>query len=202
MSTPNNDGNNQSLDDEMYEDDPEYRAPTAQEIARRALIVHELMRVAYGSSRDDAIQWLQATGLWADLSPNELAFIQNPHPTEKERINLSWGWERLVPLLWCIKKIQNMPPLTSQCDVSAIKREAASPSLSTSEFVQSAELRPESEIKAEYDKIWHAHWRAVDANIHGRPAPDGLDGEVILERHHGIGWVLQGGDWDHVCIDT
>ena len=98
-------------------------------------------------------------------------------------------------------KISKMPPLTSHCDPN-VWREATSSPINVSEFIQSAVLRPLSEIQAEYEKVWQAHWRVIDARIHGRPAPDGLDEEVIQERHYGFGWVVQGFDWDHVSIDT
>ena len=177
---------------------------TAIAIARRALVLSQVVSVAYGDSREQVIGWLRREGLLSDLSPLEQDFLATAPPSEKDRIAFSWGIERLVPLMWAIQKLPEMPPLTSQCDTDAMKESIVWPPAPSLPFIESASLRSEEEIRVEYEKIYNAHWRVRDAQLNHRPIPDGLDGGSIYERHYGFNWLIGycGQDWDEISTDT
>jgi hypothetical protein len=59
--------------------------------------------------------------------------------------------------MWSIQKIGEMPPLTSQCDTNALRAAMVLPPTSTADFIASAMLRDEAEIRDQYEKIYDAH---------------------------------------------
>lgn len=186
-------------DDEDWEDVPR----TAKEIARGALVLSAVIACAYGASKEETIKWLQREGLWAGVSPLEMEFLSND-VSEKERANLTWKVEALVPLLWTINKIGSMPALTQQCNTGPLKSAVIWPPAETREYIESSVLRSEDELEGEYEKVYQAHWKVRDARINGRPISDGYDPEVIYERHYGFNWIIgyMGQSWDDVSTDT
>ncbi len=176
----------------------------AREIARRSITLSQLVSVAFGAPSKEALAWLTREGLADEISPREQSFLSAPEPTQEEVVALTWRVECLAPLLWSIGKIDRMPELTEECDTNLIRSALVWPPDSIQSFVDSAVLRNEAEIQAEYQRVYDAHWRVRDARLFGRPAPDGLDEEVIFERHYGFNWVIGYGaqDWDEISTDT
>jgi hypothetical protein len=177
---------------------------TADEIARRALVLSSVISVAYGHSREQVLAWLRTERLLPELSPREQDFLATSEHSREDHIAFTWMIERLVPLLWSIQKIPTMPPLTAQCDTEEMKRAIVWPPASSRLFVENARLRPEDELSEAYEVIYEAHWRVRDAQLRGLPPPDGLNGESIYERHYGFNWVMGycGQPWDEISTDT
>lgn len=95
------------MSDTEIDDLPPHEIRNAQAIARRALALFGAISLAFENSRDDVVSWLKNEGLWAELSPTELAYISSPNPTEKQRINASWRSEALIVLLWGCARLTN-----------------------------------------------------------------------------------------------
>jgi hypothetical protein len=176
----------------------------ADEIARRALVLSSVVSVAYGDSRERVLGWLKAERLLSELSPREQDFLATADHSREDVIAFTWMIERLVPLLWSIRKIGAMPPLTAMCDTEEMKRAIVWPPASSEPFISTAELRTEDELREAYEVIYQAHWRVRDAQQRGLRPPDGLDGGAIYERHYGFNWVMGycGQPWDEISTDT
>ena len=176
---------------------------TAEEIARRALVLSAVMSVAFGSPAEQIISWLKAENLWEEITPNELDFLNNPID-ERNRVKFSWKVEALVALLWCINKVSKLPKLTNQCDTGPLKKAIVWPPEPTAGFISSSKLRSEKEISKEYEKIYQAHWSVRDARLNNKKIPKRLVPGVVYERHYGFNWVVGygGQSWDDISTDT
>lgn len=186
-------------DDEDIEDVPR----TAQEIARRALVLSAVVSVAYGFPPEKVLKWLDKEGLTEELSPFELKFLKG-NAYEDAKIPISWRSECLVVLLWCICKIDRLPTLTEQFDTEPPKGALVYPPDETRKYTSSARMRDLEEIYDEREVVFDAHWKVRDAQINDKPIPDDLDPEVVFERHYAFNWVIgyAGQDWDDITTDT
>ncbi len=189
------------------EDDnfPPDKVRSSQEIACRALALFGVWGLAIGSPRDDVLGWLEAHNLREALSPVEQKFVDNQHPSSKQKINFSWHSERLIVLLWTLNLVENMPDADKQCDTSIFKR-CLPPyaDLSVEQFISNATTRSEEELREEADRTLDLHWQARHAQVNDRGPKDPVDIEVVQERHHAINWVTDycGLNWDEVTTDT
>jgi hypothetical protein len=120
-------------------------------------------------------------------------------------MNYSWQSERLVVLLWALGKFASLPSSATQCD-TAVFREVLPPYVTTSaaDIVRSAKLLDDDTLLQMADKLLDDHWQARDASLNGRKSPDGIDIEIVQERHHAINWIIgyEGLPWDEVTTDT
>jgi len=205
--------------DEEFKDEIADTPRTAEEIARRALALSACIAVAGGDERETNVAWLKREGLYGALSPKEAAFLENAECPERERSNMTWRLECLPVLLWAIRKLPELPGLTDKIDPAPMRAVMVWPPAPTREFIASASLRPEEEIRNAYEVVYESHWKVRDARLGGSPTPVGslprrsqpaaesdppLNGEVIQERHHAFNWVTgyMGQDWDDITTDT
>ena len=188
-------------DDEM--DDVEDEIRSAEEIARRALTLAAVISCAYGEPRAAVIDWLKQENLWQEITPLEREFLKN-EADEKNRRAFTWKIEALVPLLWAIKKIDEMPGIKSQCDTEPLKQAVIWPPNPTKDYIGSSTLRDEALIYKEYEKVYQAHWKVRDTRLNKKTVPKKFDPEVVYERHYGFNWVIgyMGQDWDDITTDT
>ncbi|EGO64316.1 hypothetical protein ALO_08535 [Acetonema longum DSM 6540] len=52
--------------------------------------------------------------------------------------------------------------------------------------------------------IYRYDWACVDARIKKKPAPGGLNDEVVVERHRALNWLVcyMDQEWDCVATNT
>jgi hypothetical protein len=174
-------------------------------IARRALALFGVVGLALGAPKNDILDWLKVEGLWDQLSPSELAYVSATEPTRKQKVEATWWSERLIVLLWALKKVEQLPAPDEQCD-TALFQEVLPPfaDMSVAEFITSSRRLSEDELLNMADKIMDLHWKARDTEIDSIQAPPVVDIEIIQERHHAINWVIgyEGLSWDEVTTDT
>ena len=176
-----------------------------QEVARRALVLFAVVRLALGAPQRETVEWLEEHSLWHDLTPSELAFVSSDRPAQQDVINASWRAEALLVLVWALGLVPAMPPLNQTCDVDKFRR-LLPPYVdeSPTDFIASAACLPDDVLLDFAVEVMDSHWVARDASIHGRPIPSHLHVGVVQERHHAINWVTGYGDlpWDDVTTDT
>ena len=189
-------------DDEDIEDIEDVPR-TAEEIARRVLVLSAVITSAYGASTEQIMDWLCRERLQEELTAQEREFLCG-RSTEQDRINFTWRVEALQVLLWCINKIDTLSPISAQCDTEVLKRAIVFPPNPTSDFISSASLRDESTVFDESERVYQAHWRVRDAELHSRKIPKGIDPGVVYERHYAFNWVsgYMGQEWDDISTDT
>jgi hypothetical protein len=190
---------------ESQDEQPADEVREARAIAKRALSLFAVVGLALGAPKAETVSWLRSESLWDELSPEEVAFVTAPVPTERQSINASWRSEALLMLLWSLGSFPELPGLNEPCNAGEFQ--ALLPpfaDISVDEFLASARCRTDAELIEMADSLLNAHWRARDARIHNGPMPSELDIGIIQERHHAINWVIgyDGLSWDEVTTDT
>lgn len=188
--------------DDDYDDiEDEVRKPS--EIAKRALCIAAVVSCAYGDSKANVISWLKKEDLWDEVSPLEKEFLENETSRELNT-KFTWKIEALVPLLWSIGKLDEMPGLKSECDTESLKTAVVWLPNSTKEYISSAKMRADDELFEEYEKVYQAHWIVRDAQLNNKAVPKKFNPEVVYERHYGFNWITgyMGQEWDDVTTDT
>jgi hypothetical protein len=100
-------------------------------------------------------------------------------------------------------KISDMAPPSKECDVQLMLSILPPLLGDISDFVSTARMRDDEQIRDGQEQIYQAHWTVRDAALNNRKAPDGLDVGVTSERHVALNWLLYSdGEWDEVAIDT
>jgi hypothetical protein len=163
---------------------------------------------------------LRREGLWDAVSPNESEFLLSVSPTEQECVNATWRAEALVPLIWSLGLIAELPSPQQLCDVELIQSVLPPLFDPVREFVSTARLRSAAEIRAANEEIYQVHWRVRDFQLRHQPTPPGklpripledidppaesYDPGVVEERHHSLNWLIGycGQDWDDITTDT
>ncbi|AWB43755.1 DUF4272 domain-containing protein [Paenibacillus sp. CAA11] len=182
-----------------------------QEAAKRAvaLCIVSLKGecVCSGESPEDTRQLVHRVigqyGAAAFFSPEEKKFIDNDLAEEAEAMQYSWCYEGFWVMLWALGQVEEIGDPTSVCDVPlAVSRLQQYENFEA--LVEGSRLRSTTEILDAADLIYRYDWLCVDARIHGQPAPYGLDGGVVYERHRALNWLIgyMGQDWDDVRTDT
>lgn len=176
-----------------------------EEVARRALALFSIVGVALGAPKPDVLDWLDQTGLRADLAPSEERFIAAPTPSEQEIVDAGWLSERLVVLCWALCEVGELPRPDEQCDTGFFQ-EILPPfaDVDTKSFIAGAKLRSDRDLIAKADEILQQHWEAQNAKLTGKPPRTPVNIEIAQERHHAINWVIgyDGSPWDEVTRDT
>ena len=73
------------------------------------------------------------------------------------------------------------------------------------EILEAAKPRSAKELLDACDMIFCPDWACTDTRMRDLPAPAGMDGGVVFERHKALNWLVGAGekaDWDHVPVDT
>ena len=163
------------------------------------------------------------------FSPEEWEYLHNPNSTEQERVGYSWQYENLFVCEWAlglkepVDKKQGLAGLFSKknkaenaekrielgfpdciCDVPLTVRLLKNYQ-SIAEILEHANPRSSEELLDACDLIFCLDWACVETRIHGLPAPAGMDGGVVMERHKTLNWLVgayERADWDDVETNT
>lgn len=177
---------------------------TAEEIARRAIIIQCVIAAGYGVSKKNIRQWLKEECLWGHVSPREQKFLLTSKPTKKEVYGATWRAECQVALLWSIQKIESLGSLSGHCDSGLLVDAVPGLLTPTSDFISHAVLREREVIDDEYEKIYNAHCEVRHAIREGTLIPDGMIPGIVQERHYAMNWITGycGQGWDDITTDT
>jgi hypothetical protein len=175
---------------------------SAADVARRCIVLLAVVASADGRHRAELLPWLEREGLLPHVSPRELILLQASSLTEAQEISGSWRIEAILPLLWALHRLPELPPHLD--DNIRIGELMPLPLQPTAQFIAEAELRDEAVLQEEQDAVYNEHWAVRDARLHDRPPPPGLDPDVIMERHHALNWLINTSNepWDEVSMDT
>jgi len=186
----------------LVESEDEARIRDAKDAARRAAILYSVTVVGQGGNRDTMLEFLKAEGLWEYVTPNERILFESDNPPRQAMIDASWRAEALWVLLWALGKVDKLDLPREQCNADRV-HEVMPKKGEVADFVNSAVLRPTSEILDETDKIYRIHWAVRDAQLNNKPIPADLNPSVVVERHYTLNWLTWYADeWDDVTTDT
>lgn len=132
---------------------------------------------------NNLIAWLKHTGLFRDLSEDEMHFLLLPFPSwsEQDLARLVCHTERLGILLWVLSMIDRMPPIDTSPilhwpDILRLVPLFGDPSA----FIQIAQLRSKDEISRMDDLLTSYALRlSIDESDFGEPTMDGTVRETI-----------------------
>jgi hypothetical protein len=176
---------------------------TAEQIARRSIVLHCIIAAAHGVSKPDISDWQQVGGLWAELSPRELQFMKQEGNSESEINWMTWLVEAQVALLWSIKKIDKLPSLNTQCNTGLLVE--AMPGLfeSTNSFTESAVHRDLKELQIYEEKLYNMRCDHAQTQKNNVISKD-IKKEMAFFRHYGFSWNVGYCNqlWDEITPDT
>ena len=173
-----------------------------EQVATRAMALCIVAVKGEGLEQEIIDRLMEKYELASELTPKETAFINNPKPTQHDRIQFVWRYECYWVMLWALGYIDKLERPDKICDVNravSFLRENGRDG-----FLKQAKLRPQGELLDAADVILRYHWAVVDARINNRESPAGLDGGVVMERHHALNWLIgyMDQEWDDVSTDT
>jgi hypothetical protein len=163
-----------------------------------------LLVVAAGAinrERQGAIKTLRAWELKDELTPEERRFLMGWFNSEESRIQLSWRGEAVLPLLWAVRIVDELPYPDEVLDMDWL---ASLWRPTRSGWWEDFQTRPANEILDETDLILRYNWAVRNAMLKQLEPPAGLHPGVVMERHHALNWLVGYGDqaWDDVTTDT
>nr|WP_245293789.1 DUF4272 domain-containing protein [Rhizobium bangladeshense] len=136
------------------------------------------------------------------LTPKERAFMDDPNPSEQDRVNFTWRYEGAHVMLWALGITPELERPDHICDVPFIADTLRE--LGTDGLMRRAKLRPQKELLDAADLIYRYDWAVVNARLKGEDPPAGLDKGVVYERHYALNWLIGylDQDWDDISTDT
>ena len=152
----------------------------------------------------EALAWFsERYGTAKLLSPLEKAFVENDAPEEQAVIDNVWRYECLWGAAWALNIIDGLSYPDSICDVAHVTGLIAGYT-GREEIARRVKLRPKAEILDEADLIYRYDWACIDAMLKEEPTPAGLNGEVVVERHRMLNWLINydNAAWDELRTDT
>jgi hypothetical protein len=172
-----------------------------EEVAYRAMALLVVAVKGEGLEQARTLEIVKEYDLEQHLTPDELAFIRNPSPSQDQKVQFSWRYEAAWTLLWALGYVETLGKPTEICDVQRAVKTMLD--REPEQFVAEATLRPLSEILDQADLIYRYNWAAVDARVNGGDLAD-LDPGVTVERHHALNWLIGYMDqaWDDITTDT
>lgn len=202
----------------LVEDDDEAVIRSAQDVARRVMVLWAVDMKAEGVDRKRATRHLKNLGLNAAVSPQERAFLDDPHPDPVYCQRLVWRLESIWVLLWALGHTRALDWPAGMCNtkemVPILESHESSP-----DFISRAALRSKAEILDQQDLILRIHWAIRHTHLSGRPLPANLNwaqpndwvpanasaaAAVVAQRHYALNWLTTflGADWDEVDTPT
>lgn len=183
------------------EETPASRVPEGLVIVRRLMCLFAVSSAGIAGNPKQVRDLVTRWKIGASLSHEEARFLASDIQTESQRIQMSWRIEAMIPLMWSIGMLDEMPPPDDQFDAEYLADYWNTFSEETWALVMP---RPLHEIQAQADLIGNLHWTIRDARLNGAATPQGLEAGVVQERHYALNWLAwsAGENWDAITTDT
>ena len=186
----------------LIETEAESTRRTTEQVATRAMALCIVAVKGEGLEQEIINKLIEEYKLASVFTPKEKEFINNPNPTQHDRVQFAWRYECYWVMLWALGYIDKLERPDKICDVKlaiSFLRENGRDG-----FLKGANLRSQSEILDATDLIYRYHWAVVDARVNNRDAPAGLDGGIVMERHYALNWLMgyMDQEWDDISTDT
>lgn len=183
------------------EGEREARLRSAQDVAERVLALTLVSMKGEGLDQATLVEIVNDRKALDLFTPEERAFIDDPEPSETDKIRFTWRYEAAWVLLWALRQHRvPLGPPRNLCDPAklvTIVRDT--PDISVHG------LRAAPDILDKADLIYRYHWAITQARLEGKNPPSQLNPAVALERHHAFNWLIgynDSCDWDDVSTDT
>ncbi len=92
-------------------------------------------------------------------------------------------------LLWTINKVDKLELPTKQVEITEIVSRHPKLLTDPTEFIETANNRPTTEILDILDLTYRLHWATRNADLNKQTISANLSSSVLVERHYAINWV-------------
>jgi hypothetical protein len=186
----------------------EVQTRSAREVAQRALSIYNLLGVIFYEKPEKVVEWSIEEGLWGALTPKEKEIFSIPISDDDDeekawkmqslRTNmLTWRIEGLLVLLWSLGKVDKLELPIEKLDPTEVQRAVPELGSSLQEFIETARLRPLTEILDQIDLHYRIYWAMSEAEQQGELLPLNFDSYILYERLHAFSWLARfEEDWD------
>lgn len=173
---------------------------SARETAIRAIILEGVVAKTLGADSRSIQNWFDAQKIKRELSPRELAYLENPAASKAEQSVMSWHCEAVWTLLWALGKVDTLGLPSSLCDKNKLISVLPLPNSEIKSFLKASQLRAPGEIEAEILRTTTLWNDAVKLQHDNRPLPGDLILNVLYERRYAFEWLQGQQEWDKVAF--
>jgi len=175
---------------------------TNREVALRATALCFVASRAEGLDAEALKKLVVQFAIADSFTPKERKFLDNPKPSEHDRLQFVWRYECCWVMLWALGFVDDLARPEKICDPAQAVRILRDHG--PEGFLKRAKLRPANEILDAADLIYRYHWAVTDARLNNRQPPGKLDPGIVLERHYALNWLIgyMGQEWDDISTDT
>lgn len=171
--------------------------PSAQDVARRGLVLCSVIDAGHGAPRPKLCSALKRHGLWKCASKAEKRLLMKKSITPQDKVNSTWLVECLQVLTWGLGLIELNH--FRQCSEELASKWPLG--RDPKEFISTAKVRPFEEIYLECDLLYRLHWASREAWLKKQKSK--LDEGIIEERDRAIRWLAGvETNWDEISTDT
>ena len=161
---------------------------TVPEVAQRAIAVCFTALKAEGASQDTLEGLVKRYKAKKFFTPAEWEFVDNNAQTNDDRNKYLWRYEDLAVLMWALGYVDELPRPDRTCDVRKTVSYLSNRSLE--QFIADAKLRDIAELLDMADLTYRYNGAVEDARRSGKPAPGGLDRQVVRQRNQMLSWLI------------
>jgi hypothetical protein len=161
---------------------------TTQEVAHRAVAVCFTALKAEGANQDTIEGLVRRYKARKFFTPAEWEFVDNNAPTNDDRNRYLWRYEDLAVLMWALGYSEELSRPDRACDVRRTVSHLSNRTLE--QFLADAKLRDIQELLDAADLTYRYNAAIDDAKRRGKPAPAGLDRQVVRQRHQILSWLI------------
>ncbi len=183
---------------DLLPESAELEPRSAEEIGKRALVLHAVVayaQLAAGGGPSPALRgpflkWFERERLWPAATEAERALFAAEAPEADRLARASWRIEAVRALLFALGLAPALGIPDGRSDFVALAEVLPDPSAAAEPFLDALERRPLTEILDAMDLALCVHWALVASDRTGEPPPPRIEPAVALERHHALAWTL------------
>lgn len=130
------------------------------------------------------------------LSHEERAFLDQETPSQQDCAQLTWRYESLFLLEWAVGLVDTLPFPEAPCDSASTAATLIS--------MRGPQLRSATEILDALDLHYRLHWHVRQKRLKKQGEAEGIDADVLMERHRALNWLVrfEHAPWDAVDTPT
>lgn len=184
----------------LIESESEIFVRSPREVAERLLALNIVAVKGEGLGQEIIERIVEERSIRPLFTSSELAFIDDPDPSEHDRLQFVWRYEAAWVLFWSLNFVQGPLGLPSDlCDVPMLTETVRDSASLTANGTRSAR-----ELLDEADLIYRCAWAVRQAGFDRETPVGNLDPGVTMERHYALNWLIDpdGSDWDDVDTST
>lgn len=178
---------------------PEEKWKTAQQIARRLIVLYTLTGLSHDADSKKLLAWLESESLGDEILDDERKYFEKKELSKKDIIRLSWNQESLFTLAWCLGLQRELPLPDREADLSSIFAKIP-PQIAASKFVVQSKRIERRRILQEADLYYCYHWATRHPEKWTHPVSLSLD--VVIERRRALDWVISDERFNEIALDT